>query len=59
MRGLDGAHNRPENQPQFCGTLAVHGGVKAAERFDFELEDPVLGRSLRHGYDVEPLPIVT
>ena len=36
-----------------------HGGVKAAERFDFELEDPVLGRSLRHGFDVEPLLIVT
>jgi hypothetical protein len=56
---LDGADALPPGMAMFCGTLAVHGGVKAAERFDFELEDPVLGRTLRHGYDVAPLPIVT
>ena len=26
----------------FCGTLAAHGGVRAADIFEFELEDPVL-----------------
>ena len=26
----------------FCGTLAVHGGLRPAEKFEFELEDPVL-----------------
>ncbi len=40
----------------FCGTLPVHGGVRAAERFEFELEDPVLGRNILHGYDVISLP---
>ncbi|HEY4263821.1 MAG TPA: DUF2848 family protein, partial [Micropepsaceae bacterium] len=40
----------------FCGTLAVHGGVRAAERFEFELEDPVAARKIQHGYDVVSLP---
>lgn len=56
---LDGADALPPGMAMFCGALAVHGGVRSAERFDFELEDPVLGRTLRHGYDVAPLPIVT
>ncbi len=56
---LDGADTLPPGLAMFCGTLAVHGGIKAAARFEFELEDPVLGRSLRHGYDVKPLPVVS
>jgi hypothetical protein len=40
----------------FCGTLAVHGGLKPAARFEFELADPVKGRSIEHGYDVLSLP---
>ena len=40
----------------FGGTLAVHGGIRPADRFEFELEDPVLGRRIRHGYDVVSLP---
>lgn len=42
----------------FCGTLAAHGGIRPAERFEFEIEDPVLGRSIRHAYDVAILPVV-
>jgi len=42
----------------YCGTLAAHGGIRPAERFEFELTDPVLGRSIRHGYDVTVLPVV-
>lgn len=41
----------------FCGTLAAHGGIRPAERFEFEIEDPVLGRVIRHGYDVAVLPV--
>lgn len=41
----------------FCGTLPVHGGIRFADEMALELEDPVLGRSLRHSYAVEPLPI--
>jgi hypothetical protein len=41
----------------FCGTLPVHGGIRFADEMALELEDPVLRRSLRHSYKVEPLPI--
>lgn len=43
----------------FCGTLPAIGGVRPAERFEMELEDPVLGRKLAHGYDIEPLPAIS
>jgi hypothetical protein len=43
----------------FCGTFAAIGGIRPASRFEMELEDPVLGRSLSHSYDVEVLPVVT
>ena len=43
--------------PMFCGTLAAQGGVRPTGRFEFELEDPVLGRVFRHGYSVRTLPI--
>jgi hypothetical protein len=45
-----------EGTLMFGGTLAVHGGVRPAERFEFELEDPVLGRKIRHAYDIVSLP---
>ena len=56
-RYLDGARELPAGSAMFCGTLAVHGGVAAAGRFELELEDPVLNRRIRHGYDVRSLPI--
>ncbi|MGE4371531.1 MAG: DUF2848 domain-containing protein [Xanthobacter sp.] len=40
-----------------CGTLAAIGGIRPAERFEFELEDPVLGRTIRHAYDITVLPV--
>lgn len=46
-----------EGTLMFCGTHAVHGGVRPAERFEFELEDPVIKRKIAHGYDVVTLPI--
>jgi len=47
-----------EGTLMFCGTLAVHGGLRPAQRFEFELEDPVKGRKIQHGYDVVSLPIL-
>ncbi len=41
----------------FCGTLAAKGGIRPAGRFAMELEDPVLGRRLRHEYSVKVLPV--
>ncbi|MFG1244668.1 DUF2848 domain-containing protein [Xanthobacter sp. V7C-4] len=46
-----------EGTAMFCGTLAAKGGIRPAARFEFELEDPVLKRTIRHGYDVSILPI--
>lgn len=43
----------------FCGTLAAIGGIRPASRFEVELEDPVLNRTLRHAYDIDILPVVT
>ena len=45
-----------EGTLMFCGTHAVHGGIRPATRFEFELEDPVRGRKIQHGYDIVSLP---
>lgn len=55
--GYAGGPSLPEATAMFGGTLAAHGGIRAADRFDFEIEDPVLGRRIRHGYDVVVLPL--
>ena len=39
----------------FCGTLAVPGGLRFADAFTVELEDPVLRRTIGHTYAIEPL----
>jgi Protein of unknown function (DUF2848) len=43
----------------FCGTLAAIGGIRPASRFEIELDDPVFGRTLRHAYDIDVLPVVS
>lgn len=43
----------------FCGTLAATGGIRPASRFEMELSDPVLGRTITHAYDVVALPVVS
>jgi len=42
----------------FCGTLPVEGEISASDRFEIELRDPVLGRSIKHQYRIEALPVV-
>ena len=37
--------------------FAAKGGIRPADRFEFELEDPVLKRTIKHGYDVVTLPV--
>ncbi|GLC97982.1 hypothetical protein Tamer19_73910 [Cupriavidus sp. TA19] len=46
-----------EGTAMLCGTLPAIGGIRPAERFDIELDDPVLQRTLRHTYAVATLPI--
>ncbi len=53
-----GDHGLPEGCAMFGGTFAARGGIRAASRFEFELEDPVLKRIIRHAYDVIELPVL-
>ena len=48
----------PEGTAMFGGTFAAKGGIRPAERFDYEISDPVLNRVIRYGYAVETLAIV-
>lgn len=41
----------------FGGTCGAIGDVRYSPVFIFELIDPVLGRKIRHSYDVIPVPI--
>jgi hypothetical protein len=52
-----GGKGLPDGCAMFGGTFAAKGGIRPATRFEFELEDPVLKRTIRHGYDVIALPV--
>jgi hypothetical protein len=41
----------------FCGTLAAKGGIRPADVFKMELEDPVRKRKLSHEYRIHVLPV--
>ncbi|MES2027657.1 MAG: DUF2848 domain-containing protein [Pseudomonadota bacterium] len=56
-KGFD-ADKLPDGTAMFGGTFAAKGGIRPAERFDYEIEDPVLKRKISHGYDVKTLPVV-
>ena len=47
-----GGRELPDGCAMFGGTFAAKGGIRPADRFEFELEDPVLKRTISHGYDV-------
>jgi hypothetical protein len=53
-----GGRRFPDGCAMFGGTFAAKGGIRPASRFEFELEDPVLKRIIRHGYDVIALPVL-
>jgi Protein of unknown function (DUF2848) len=56
--GWRGSKRLPVGVAMFCDTLPALGPLQPGERFEMELEDPVLGRTLTHGYHVRSLPIV-
>jgi hypothetical protein len=55
-RGFDGG-KLPDGCLMFGGTFAAKGGIRPADRFECEFEDPVLKRSIRNAYDVIALPV--
>jgi hypothetical protein len=58
IKGCFGDKGMPDGYAMFGGTFAAKGGIRPASRFEFELEDPVLKRVIRHGYDLIELPIL-
>ena len=56
-RYTGGGQKLPDGTMMFGGALPTHGPVRATDRFDFELEDPVLKRKIGHGYSVVKLPV--
>jgi hypothetical protein len=56
-RGFDNG-KLPDGCAMFGGTFAAKGGIRPADRFEFELEDPVRKRTIRHAYDVITLPVL-
>jgi len=57
QRGF-GDKGLPDGCAMFGGTFAAKGGIRPASRFEYELEDPVLKRSIKHAYDVVELPVL-
>ena len=55
-KGFEGGR-LPDGCVMFGGTFAAKGGIRPADRFEYELEDPVLKRTIRHAYDVITLPV--
>ncbi|WP_420134178.1 DUF2848 domain-containing protein [Rhodopseudomonas sp.] len=53
-----GKAGMPEGAAMLGGTFAAKGGIRPATRFDYELSDPVLNRSISSGYDVRTLPVL-
>jgi hypothetical protein len=53
-----GKSGLPDGCAMFGGTFAAKGGIRPAGRFEYELEDPVLKRSIKHAYDVVELPVL-
>jgi hypothetical protein len=58
IAGGFGGARLPDGCAMFGGTFAAKNGIRPAARFEFELEDPVLKRSISHGYDVIELPLL-
>ena len=47
----------PAGWAMFCGTLAAKGGIRPADVFKMELEDPVRKKKLTHEYRIHVLPV--
>jgi hypothetical protein len=55
-RYTNGGSTLPAGTAMYCGTMPLLEEMGPAENFEIELEDPVLGRSLRHHYIARSLP---
>lgn len=58
VQGCFESRDMPAGVGMTCGTVAVIGGIRPAASFEMELDDPVLGRRIRHQYTLDILPHV-
>jgi hypothetical protein len=58
IEGYAGKTQLDEDSVMFCGTFAAKGGIRPADIFEFEIEDPVLGRKICHSYQLDKLPVM-
>lgn len=58
IEGYAGKTQLDEGSVMFCGTFAAKGGIRPADIFEFEIEDPVLGRRISHSYQLDKLPVM-
>jgi hypothetical protein len=56
--GLPAAGELPALTVLFMGALNAIGGIRPSARFEMELDDPVLGRALRHVYEARAMPVI-
>lgn len=49
----------PAGTVMYCGTFGAIGGIRPAAQFEMTLEDPVLGRTMTHTYDINVLPVIS
>ncbi len=59
MSRYDGGTSLKAGTVMFCGTVGAIGGIRPATRFEMELHDPVLGRTMTHAYDIVALPVIS
>jgi hypothetical protein len=53
-----GTDTLPVGTVMMSGTPAAIGGIRPAARFDMEIADANRSRIIRHGYDIEALPVI-
>ena len=51
-----GGLNKKEGMVLFSGTMATKGGLVFGDSYELEMEDPVLGRTIKHHYRIKILP---
>jgi hypothetical protein len=55
----DGDNKFPTHAAMFCGTMPTIGAIRPSPRFAMALDDPVLGRTIAHTYQVHALPLIS
>lgn len=58
IEGHSEGRGLPDGTAMLCGTMPAIGGIRPAARFECELHDPVLSRTIMLAYNIDVLPIV-